>query len=397
MEQLSERLARLPESETIAMSQKSRELREQGKDIINLSVGEPDFPSPPCAKEAAIQAIQEDFTKYPPVPGIPELREAIAAKFKRDNNLDYKASEIVVSTGGKQSLSNVIYALVNEGDEVIIPSPYWVSYPAMTQLAGGKSVFVFAGIDQDFKMTPEQLEEAITPKTKLLLLNSPCNPTGSVYSFEELKGLAEVLKRHPQVFVISDEIYEYIIYGEKHHSLAEIPEMKERTIIVNGVSKGYSMTGWRIGYMAAPEWIASACSRLQGQYTSGTSSISQRASLAAIQGPLDYSRSMVEAFNRRRDLVVKLACDIPGLKINNPAGAFYLFPNVSAFFGKSYDGKKIENSSDLSFFLLEHAYVATVSGTAFGNDKCIRFSYAASDELLVEAMKRIKEALARLK
>ncbi len=397
MEQLSDRLSRLQESETIAMSQRSRELRAQGKDIINLSVGEPDFPSPPHVKEAAIQAIEEDFTHYPPVPGIPELREAIAEKFKRDNNLVYKPSQIVVSTGGKQSLSNAIYTLINEGDEVIIPSPYWVSYPAMTQLAGGRSVFVHAGIDQDFKITPGQLEKAISPRTKILLLNSPSNPTGSVYSLEELKGLAEVLKRHPHVFVISDEIYEYIHYEGAHHSIAEIPEMKERVIIVNGVSKGFAMTGWRIGYMAAPGWIASACSRLQGQYTSGASSISQRASLAAIKGPMDFSRSMVEAFNRRRNLVVKLASDIPGLVINNPAGAFYLFPNVSVFLGKSFEGKKIENTSDLSFYLLEHAYVATVSGSAFGNDKCLRFSYATADELLIEAMARIKKALANLK
>lgn len=397
MKQLSDRLNRLPESETIAMSQRSRELQNQGKDVINLSVGEPDFPSPPFAKEAAIAAIEDDLTHYPPVPGIPELREAIVAKFKRDNNLEYKPSQIVVSTGGKQSLSNVIYALVNEGDEVIIPSPYWVSYPAMAQLAGGKSVFVYADIEQDFKMTPQQLEEAITPKTKVLLMNSPSNPTGSVYSWEELKALATVLERHPDVFIISDEIYEYINYGEQHHSLAEIPALKERVIIVNGVSKGFAMTGWRIGYMAAPEWIASACSRLQGQYTSGASSISQKAAAAAIDGPMDYTRSMVDAFKRRRELVVKLANEIPGLKNNNPAGAFYLFPDVSEFFGKSFNGTKIENANDLSFYLLEHAYVAAVSGTAFGNNNCIRFSYAASDDLLVEAMKRIKEALAALK
>ncbi|WP_291856319.1 pyridoxal phosphate-dependent aminotransferase [Marinilabilia sp.] len=397
MKQLSDRLTGLSESETIAMSQRSRELQRQGKDIINLSVGEPDFPSPPYVKEAAIAAIEDDFTHYPPVPGIPELREAIVAKFKRDNNLEYKPSQIVVSTGGKQALSNAIYALVNEGDEVIIPSPYWVSYPAMAQLAGGKSVFVYAGIDQDFKMTPQQLEDAITPKSKVLLLNSPCNPTGSVYSLEELKALAIVLERHPNVFVISDEIYEYINYEVPHHSMAEIPSLKERVIIVNGVSKGYAMTGWRIGYMAAPEWVASACSRLQGQYTSGTSTISQKAALAAIEGPLEYTRSMVDAFRRRRELVVKMANEIPGLKNNNPAGAFYLFPNVSSFFGKSFNGHTIEDARDLSFYLLEQAYVATVSGTAFGNKNCIRFSYATSDELLVEAMKRIKKALAALK
>jgi aspartate aminotransferase len=397
MEKLSQRLVRLPESETIAMSQRSRELCSQGNDIINLSVGEPDFPTPEHVKEAARQAIDDNFTHYPPVPGIPELREAIAKKLKRDNNLEYRSSQIVVSTGGKQALANAIYSLIDEGDEVIIPSPYWVSYPAMTQLAGGKSVFVYAGIDQDFKMTPGQLEATITPKTKLLLINSPCNPTGSVYSYEELKGFASILVRHPKIFVISDEIYEYINYGGKHYSLANFPEVKERVVIVNGVSKGFAMTGWRIGYVAAPEWIASACSRLQGQYTSGTSTISQKAALAAMTGPLDDTYKMVEAFKRRRELVVKLADEIPGLKINIPAGAFYLFPNVSEFFGKSYNGKIINNSHDLSFFLLEKAHVATVTGTAFGNENCIRLSYATSDELLVEAMKRIKKALALLK
>jgi len=396
MEQLSKRLAQLSESETIAMSQRSRELREKGYDIINLSLGEPDFPSPEHVKDAAKKAIDENFTTYPPVPGIPELREAIAEKFKRDNNIDYKPSQIVVSTGGKQALANAIYSLVDEGDEIIIPSPYWVSYPAMAQLAGGKSVFIYAGIDQDFKITPEQLEEAITEKTKVLLINSPSNPTGSVYSFEELKSLAEVLERHPNVFIISDEIYEYINYDEKQHSLAEFEGLKDRVIIVNGVSKGFAMTGWRIGYIAAPEWIASACSRIQGQYTSGANSISQKAALAAVDGPMDYTFKMVEAFRRRKELVVKLAREIPGLKVNNPAGAFYLFPNVSSFFGKSYNGKTIENARDMSFYLLEVAHVATVTGTAFGNKNCIRFSYATSDDLLAEAMKRIKNALADL-
>jgi aspartate aminotransferase len=394
---LSERLSRLPESETIAMSQRSRELQNQGIDIINLSVGEPDFPTPHHIKEAGKQAIDDDFTHYPPVPGIPELREAIARKFKRDNDLTYTPSQIVVSTGGKQALANAIYSLVDEGDEVIVPAPYWVSYPAMVQLAGGKPVFVSADIDSDFKITPEQLEEAITSRTKVLLINSPCNPTGSVYSSDELKGLAEVLSRHPGVFVISDEIYEYINYEDKHHTLASFPGMQERVVIVNGVSKGYAMTGWRLGYIAAPDWIASACSRLQGQYTSGTSTISQKAALAAINGPLDDTRKMVKAFRRRRDLVVKLANEIPGLKNNNPEGAFYMFPDVSSFFGKSYKNKTINNSNDLSFYLLEEVHVATVTGTAFGCDTCIRFSYASSDEILREAMKRIKEGLARLK
>jgi aspartate aminotransferase len=394
---LSERLSRLPESETIAMSQRSRELQNQGIDIINLSVGEPDFPTPHHIKEAGKQAIDDNFTHYPPVPGIPGLREAIARKFKRDNDLTYTLSQIVVSTGGKQALANAIYALVNEGDEVIVPAPYWVSYPAMVQLAGGKPVFVSAGIDSDFKITPEQLEEAITPRTKVLLINSPCNPTGSVYSYDEFKNLAEILSRHPGIFVISDEIYEYINYAAKHHTLASFPGMQERVVIVNGVSKGYAMTGWRVGYIAAPEWIASACSRLQGQYTSGTSTISQKAALAAINGPLDDTRKMVEAFRRRRDLVVKLANEIPGLKSNNPEGAFYMFPDVSSFFGKRYKNKTINNSNDLSFYLLEEVHVATVTGTAFGCDTCIRFSYASSDENLREAMRRIKEGLARLK
>lgn len=394
---LSERLSRLPESETIAMSQRSRELQSQGIDIINLSVGEPDFPTPLHIKEAGKQAIDDDFTHYPPVPGIPELREAIARKFKRDNDLTYTPSQIVVSTGGKQALANAIYSLVDEGDEVIVPAPYWVSYPAMVQLAGGKPVFVSAGIDSDFKITPEQLEETITPRTKVLLINSPSNPTGSVYSYNELKGLAEVLSRYPGVFVISDEIYEYINYEDKHHTIASFPGMQERVVIVNGVSKGYAMTGWRLGYIAAPEWIASACSRLQGQYTSGTSTISQKAALAAINGPQDDTRKMVEAFRRRRDLVVKLANEIPGLKNNKPEGAFYMFPDISSFFGKNYKNKTINNSGDLSFYLLEEVHVATVTGTAFGCDTCIRFSYASSDEILREAMKRIKEGLARLK
>ena len=396
MEKLSQRLSQLPESETIAMSQRSRELREQGFDIINLSLGEPDFPSPEHVKEAARKAIDDNFTNYTPVPGIQELREAIAKKFKRDNNLDYKSNQIVVSTGGKQALANAIYSLVDEGDEIIIPAPYWVSYPAMAQLAGGKSVFVKAGIEQDFKITPEQLEKAISPKTRVLLINSPSNPTGSVYSYEELKGLASVLARYPEVFVISDEIYEYINYDEKHHSIAEFESLKERVVIVNGVSKGFAMTGWRIGYIAAPEWLAAACSRIQGQYTSGANSISQKAALAAVSGPMDYTFKMVEAFKRRKELVVELARKIPGLKVNEPAGAFYLFPDVSAFFGKSYKNKTIENARDMSFYLLEEAHVATVTGTAFGNENCIRFSYATSDDLLKEAMTRIKKALAEL-
>jgi aspartate aminotransferase len=397
MEQLSTRLSQLSESETIAMSQRSRELIAKGIDIINLSVGEPDFPTPEHVKEAAKKAIDDNFTHYPPVPGIPELREAIAEKFQRDNNLKYTPSQIVVSAGGKQALANAIYSLVNPGDEVIVPSPYWVSYPSMVELAQGNPLFVHAGIEQDFKITAKQLSDAITPNTKVLIMNSPCNPTGSVYSEEELKEIAAILIKNPHVFVISDEIYEYIDYEYKHHSLAHFPGMKDRVVIVNGVSKGYAMTGWRIGYIAAPEYIASACTRLQGQYTSGTCTISQKAALAAITGSLDDTWAMVKAFRRRRDLVVKLARDIPGLNINRPAGAFYLFPNVSKFFGKSYNGKVINNPGDLSFFLLEEAHVATVTGTAFGSRNCIRFSYASSDEVLIEAMNRIKKALALLK
>jgi aspartate aminotransferase len=396
MSKLSNRLNTLPASETIAMSQRSRELREKGVDIIDLSLGEPDFPTPIHIKKAAQKAIDDNFTKYPPVPGIPDLREALAQKLKDKNNLNYEAKQIVVSTGGKQSLANVIYSLVDEEDEVIIPTPYWVSYPAMVQLAGGKSVFVDAGIDDDFKITADQLEAAITNKTKLIILNSPSNPTGSVYSFEELKSMADVLKKHPDVFVISDEIYEIIIYEGTHHSIAEFPEIKDQVILVNGMSKGFSMTGWRVGYIAAPDWIANACARLQGQYTSGANVISQKAALAAITGPMDESLEMVKAFKKRRDLVLDMAKDIPGLKINQPQGAFYLFPDVSAVFGKNYNGTTIQNSADLSSFLLEEGHVATVSGSAFGNENCIRLSYATSDDLLKKAMERIKSALEKL-
>ncbi|WP_462319347.1 pyridoxal phosphate-dependent aminotransferase [Marinilabilia sp.] len=396
MDKLSNRLSSLPASETIAMSQRSRELREKGVDVIDLSLGEPDFSTPAHIKKAAQQAIEDNFTKYPPVPGIPELRNAIARKLKDKNKLDYNANNVVVSTGGKQSLANVIYSLIDEGDEVIIPTPYWVSYPAMVQLAGGESVYVDAGIDQDFKITGDQLETAITGKTKMVILNSPSNPTGSVYTFEELKALADVLKKYPEVFILSDEIYEFIIYEGAHHSIAEFPEIKDRVILVNGMSKGFSMTGWRVGYIAAPEWIAKACARLQGQYTSGTNIISQKAALAAITGPMDETWEMVKAFQKRRDLVLDMAKDIPGLKINKPQGAFYLFPDVSEVFGKSFKDKTIENSADLSAFLLEEGHVATVSGSAFGNKNCIRLSYATSEDLLKKAMDRIKDALAKL-
>ncbi len=393
MNLLSKRLTLLAESETIAMSQRSSELQAQGMDIINLSVGEPDFPTPQHIKDAAIEAINNNFTHYPPVPGIMPLREAISDKLLRDNGLNYSPDQIIISTGGKQSLANTVLSLINPGDEVIIPSPYWVSYPEMVKLAEGKSVVVHAGIDQDFKITPAQLEAAIGPATKAIFLNSPNNPTGSIYTYHELEEFAEVLTRHPQVFVISDEIYEYINYQEKHHSIASFPGMKERTVVVNGVSKGYAMTGWRIGYMAAPLWIAKACAKLQSQYTSGACSIAQKATVAALNGSMEETYAMRDAFKRRRDLIVKLAREIPGLKTNEPHGAFYLFPNVSAFFGKSYNGKKIGNANDLTFYLLEVAHVATVSGSAFGNNNCIRLSYASSDEILTKAMQRIKKAL----
>jgi aspartate aminotransferase len=396
MEQLSKRLTLLSESETIAMSQRSRELQSQGVDVINLSLGEPDFPTAQHVKEAAIEAINSNFTHYTPVPGIPDLRKAVSDKLLRDNELHYAPEQIIISNGGKQSLANVVLSLVDPGEEVIIPSPYWVSYPEMVKMAEGVSVVVKAGIDQDFKITPAQLEAAITPKTKLMFLNSPSNPTGSIYSFNELKGLVEALVRHPQVFVISDEIYEYINYEGKHYTIASFPEMKERVVVVNGVSKGYAMTGWRLGYIAAPLWIAKACSKLQGQYTSGVCSITQKASVAALNGSMKETLAMRDAFKRRRDLMVKLAAEIPGLVTSVPPGAFYLFPDVSSFFGKKFQGKEINNARDLSFYLLEVGHVATVSGSAFGNDNCLRLSYACADELLEEAMKRIKKALGDL-
>ncbi len=396
MEQLSKRLTLLSESETIAMSQRSRELQSQGVDVINLSLGEPDFPTAQHVKEAAIEAINTNFTHYTPVPGIPDLRKAVSDKLLRDNDLHYTPEQIIISNGGKQSLANVVLSLVDPGEEVIIPSPFWVSYPEMVKMAEGVSVVVNAGIDQDFKITPAQLEAAITPKTKLMFLNSPSNPTGSIYSLDELKGLVEVLVRHPQVFVLSDEIYEYINYVGKHYTIASFPEMKERVIVVNGVSKGYAMTGWRLGYVAAPLWIAKACNKLQGQYTSGVCSIAQKASVAALNGSMKETLAMREAFKRRRDLMVKMAAEIPGLVTSVPPGAFYLFPDVSAFFGKKFQGKEINNARDLSFYLLEVGHVATVSGSAFGNGNCLRLSYACADEILVEAMKRIKKALGDL-
>ena len=397
MAELSNRLNRLAPSATLAMSQKSSEMKAQGVDVINLSVGEPDFNTPDHIKEAAKKAIEDNFSRYSPVPGYPELRKAIVAKLKNENGLDYSMSEILVSNGAKQSVCNTVMALVNDGEEVIIPAPYWVSYPQMVKLAGGTPVIVNAGFDQDFKMTPEQLEAAITPKTRMLILCSPSNPTGSVYSKEELEALAEVIKRHEGLYVLADEIYEHINYVGHHESLAQFPGMKERSIIVNGVSKAYAMTGWRIGFIAAPEWIVKGCNKLQGQYTSGPCSVSQKAAEAAYTTSQECVETMRKAFERRRDLIVSLAKEIPGLEVNCPQGAFYLFPKCSSFYGKSYDGRKIETSTDLAMFLLEEGHVATVGGDAFGDPECFRMSYATSDDNIREAMRRIKETLAKLK
>lgn len=397
MAELSNRLNRLAPSQTLAMSQKSGEMKAQGIDVINMSVGEPDFNTPDHIKEAAKKAVDENFSRYSPVPGYMDLRKAIVAKLKNENNLDYATSEILVSNGAKQSVCNTVMALVNDGEEVIIPAPYWVSYPQMVKLAGGTPVIVNAGFEQNFKMTPEQLEAAITPKTRMLILCSPSNPTGSVYTKDELEALAEVIKRHDNLFVLADEIYEHINYVGKHESIAQFPGMKGRTIIVNGVSKAYAMTGWRIGFIAAPEWIVKGCNKLQGQYTSGPCSVSQKAAEAAYTTSQECVETMRKAFERRRDLIVELAKEIPGLEVNCPQGAFYLFPKCSGFYGKSYEGKTINNSTDLAMFLLEEGHVATVGGDAFGDPECFRMSYATSDDNIREAMRRIKETLAKLK
>lgn len=401
MAQLSNRLNRLAPSATLAMSQKSSEMKASGIDVINMSVGEPDFNTPDNIKEAAKKAIDDNWSRYSPVPGYPDLRKAIVAKLKNENNLDYSINEVLVSNGAKQSVCNTIMALVNDGDEVIIPAPYWVSYPQMVKLAGGEPVIVNAGFEQNFKMTPEQLEAAITPKTRMLILCSPSNPTGSVYSKEELRGLADVILKHEDLFVLADEIYEHINYIGKHESIAQFDGMKERSIIVNGVSKAYAMTGWRIGYIAAPEWIVKGCNKLQGQYTSGPCSVSQKAAEAAYTLDQGCVEEMRQAFERRRDLIVELASKIPGLEVNKPEGAFYLFPKCSSFYGKSFkDGdvvKTIENSTDLAMYLLEVGHVATVGGDAFGDPDCFRMSYATSDDNIREAISRIGNALAQLK
>lgn len=397
MNQLSNRLNSLSPSATLAMSQKSGELKAQGVDVINLSVGEPDFNTPEHIKEAAKKAIDENYSRYSPVAGYPALRNAIVAKLKNENGLDYTPAQISCANGAKQSVCNTILSLVNEGDEVIVPAPYWVSYPEMVKLAEGTPVIVRAGIEQDFKITPSQLEAAITPRTRVLILCSPSNPTGSVYSKEELAGLASVLAKHERVIVVADEIYEHINYVGKHESIAQFAEIRDRVVIVNGVSKAYAMTGWRIGFIAGPEWIVKGVNKLQGQYTSGPCSVSQKAAEAAYTGTQAPVEEMRKAFERRRDLIVKLAKDIPGFEVNFPQGAFYLFPKCDSFYGKKDGDRTINNADDLAMYLLEVGHVACVGGTSFGAPECIRMSYATSDENIVEAMRRIKETLARLK
>ncbi len=396
MIQLSKRLMEMEESATIAMSRKSRELKAEGKDIISLSLGEPDFFTPQFIKDAASKAMEDNFTMYTPVEGYDDLRESISLKFKRDNGLNYAKDQIVVSTGAKQSIANVVLSLIGPGDEVIVPAPYWVSYLEIVKVAEGKSVVVNAGIEDDFKVSAEDLERAITPKTKLIIFSTPCNPTGSVYSKEELKAWAEVLQRHPNVMVIADEIYEHINFTGKHESLAQFPEIYNQVITVNGVSKAWAMTGWRLGYIGAPKEIASACNKIQGQFTSGTCSITQKAAIAAMKAEPTVLKDMITAFHSRRDLVISALNTIKGVKTNLPEGAFYVFPDISYFIGKSYEGTVIKTAEDLAMFLLSDALVALVSGEAFGDPNCIRISYAASEETLTEAMKRIKSSLEKL-
>ena len=396
MTQLSDCLKRLSPSATLAMSQKSNEMKANGIDVINMSVGEPDFNTPDHIKEAAKKAIDDNFSRYSPVPGYVDLRKAIVEKLKNENHLEYGVTEISVSNGAKQCVCNAVLALVNPGEEVIIPAPYWVSYPEMVEIAGGKSVYIDTDLSTNFKITPEQLENAITEKTRMLILCSPSNPTGSVYSKDELEALAQVIKKHENLYVVSDEIYEHISYIGNHESIAQFPGMRERTIIINGVSKAYAMTGWRIGFLAAPEWIAKGCNKLQGQYTSGPCSVSQKAAEAAYTGSQQCVEDMRLVFERRRNLIVKLAKDIPGLEVNIPEGAFYLFPKCSSFFGKEYGKYKISNSTDFAMYLLEEGHVATVSGDAFGAPDYFRMSYATDDKTITEALNRIKVALAKL-
>ena len=390
---LSDRISSLPVSQTLAMAAKARELKGQGIDIISLSLGEPDFNTPDFIKDAAIEAINQDYNSYTPVDGYVELKEAICTKFKRDNDLVYQPNQIVVSTGAKQSIANVAQVLLNPGDEVLLPAPYWVSYSAIAILCEAKFVEIPSSIDDDFKITPAQLEAAITPKTKMVFFNSPNNPSGSIYSEKEYRALAAVLEKHPQIYILSDEIYEHINYGVKPFSFAAIENMFDRTITVNGLAKAFAMTGWRIGYLGAPEWIAKACTKMQGQITSGTNCIAQRAAITAVLAPVEKVQYMVDEFETRRDLVLELLGEIEGFKLNIPEGAFYVFPDISAFFGKTVNGIKIENANDFSLFLLEKANVATVTGDAFGAPNCIRMSYAASVVQLKEAIQRIKDAV----
>lgn len=396
---LSNRINYLSESETLAMSRKCRELTAKGHNVINLSLGEPDFNTPDYIKNAAKKAIDDNFTFYSPVAGYADLREAICVKLKRDNNLDYTCDQIVVSTGAKQSIANVVLCLVNPGDEVLLPAPYWVSYKEIVKVAEGKSVFIPATVDQEFKVKPAQIEAAITAKTKLIIFSSPCNPTGSVYSKEELKGIAEVLAKYPHIYIVADEIYEHINFKGHHESIAQFDFIKNQVILVNGVSKGFAMTGWRIGYIAAPKEIAKACDKLQGQFTSGASSIAQRAALeAVITDPnTDDLRKMKTAFRERRDLMLKLLAEIPGFKLNHPDGAFYVFPDISWYFGKSDGETTINNANDFCMYILNKVYIATVPGDAFGDPNCMRFSYATSKEKLIEAVERIKTVLTKLK
>jgi aspartate aminotransferase len=390
---LSNRVNEMATSATLAMAAKARELRQEGKDIIGLSLGEPDFSVPDFVKESAVKAINDNYHSYTPVDGYGELKQAIITKFKRDNGLDFNPSQIVVSTGAKQSLANLAMVLLNEGDEVLLPAPYWVSYSDISKLAGGVTVEIPTTIETDFKITPKDLEAAITPKTKMIIYSSPCNPSGSVYSKKELRALADVLVKYPNIIVISDEIYEHINYEGGHTSMAIFDDMKDRTVVVNGVSKAYSMTGWRIGYIGGPDWIARACNKMQGQITSGANCIAQRATITALESPPSKIQYMVDAFKERRQLILNLIADIPGFKANIPQGAFYVFPDISYYFGKTIKEVTISSASDFSLFLLEHANVATVTGEAFGDPNCIRISYAASDENIIEAMARIKNAL----
>ncbi|RMB62761.1 pyridoxal phosphate-dependent aminotransferase [Dokdonia sinensis] len=393
MSKLSTRVTNMATSATLAMAAKARELRAEGKDIIGLSLGEPDFNTPDFIKDAAIQAVNDNYNSYTPVDGYVDLKEAIITKFKRDNNLDYKLPQIVVSTGAKQSLANIALVCLDPGDEVILPCPYWVSYADIVKIAEGVPVEVKTSIETDFKMTASQLEAAITPKTKMLWYSSPCNPSGSIYSKEELRALADVLAKHPQIVVVSDEIYEHINYVGAHASMAQFPDMYDRTVTVNGVSKAFAMTGWRVGYIGGPEYIARACNKMQGQITSGTNCIAQRAVITALEAPVSKVKYMVDEFKNRRKLILDLLSDIPGFQCNEPEGAFYVFPNISHYFGKTLGGTKIENATDFSLYLLEAANVATVTGVAFGNPDCIRISYAASVDNIKEAMKRVKEAV----